>query len=325
MVKKSKLPHGKPPEPDADVVAFLLRIDTYAKAMQEIRGWQLRLQGPWIQPQRTGWPGPEEDADHSDIAQVAWLLAKKFGFTAKLSPPPTGPMSSHHAGDYVERVQAAFEDRSRKEHWKERTEIAHRLGKTFLRKLVEDSSWEIRRHGVGSNSEMAVKFLRLLLSEVSAYDRVWARPYGITIFWDAASHARRALLEFLPTLAVPAVPEGSVTISELRSYLKLLLHLADGENARAAKARGGRHTARLSDGRRNCLVALLDVKAFDRDTRQASPEIARRAAGGYSTSWTKQVLRHLVLANEVESLPGIKGGYWLTQTGRVAAEQIASA
>ena len=73
----------------------------------------------------------------------------------------------------------------------------------------------------------------------------------------------------------------------------------------------------LTDRQRNCLRALLEVRAFDADSRKRGQDIAVKAEGrDANANGFKDPLRNLVLRGLVQSKIGGAGGYWLTRRGR---------
>lgn len=74
--------------------------------------------------------------------------------------------------------------------------------------------------------------------------------------------------------------------------------------------------------------ALLEMRAFDAESRRSANEIAPRAEGrGANVSGFKVPLSDLVNRGLGECKRGCKGGYWLTGDGRglLAAFDIDSA
>jgi len=73
----------------------------------------------------------------------------------------------------------------------------------------------------------------------------------------------------------------------------------------------------LTDRQRNCMRALLELRAFDADSRKTAEGIAVRAEGrGANPSGFKEPLSDLVRRGLVESRTGRAGGNWLTVEGR---------
>ena len=91
---------------------------------------------------------------------------------------------------------------------------------------------------------------------------------------------------------------------------------------RARKASQARSSAKLgdwnalTDRQRDCMRALLELKALDTDSRRRGQDIAVKAEGpGANANAFKGPLRNLVLRGLVQSRIGSAGGYWLTRHG----------
>jgi DNA-binding IscR family transcriptional regulator len=73
------------------------------------------------------------------------------------------------------------------------------------------------------------------------------------------------------------------------------------------------------------LLALHELRAFDRDTRKSAPEIAFAATGSHSKSSTRDRLQELHDLDLVRTVRGVKGGSYLTPAGKHRAERELSA
>jgi hypothetical protein len=82
-------------------------------------------------------------------------------------------------------------------------------------------------------------------------------------------------------------------------------------------------TPALSEKQRDILVAMLEMQAFDSDSRKTTDEIAERVEGrGANGESYKQPVARLVRAKLLDRKRGAGGGLWLTPTGRLRAEQL---
>lgn len=73
----------------------------------------------------------------------------------------------------------------------------------------------------------------------------------------------------------------------------------------------------LTDRQRNCMGALLELKAFDADSRRDARVIARKAEGrAANVNGFKEPLAELARRDLAQSKTGRRGGYWLTDHGR---------
>ena len=73
----------------------------------------------------------------------------------------------------------------------------------------------------------------------------------------------------------------------------------------------------LTDRQRNCMRALLELRAFDADSRQRGQDIAVKAEGrDANVNGFKEPLSDLRGRGLVQSKTGSAGGYWLTCRGR---------
>jgi hypothetical protein len=79
----------------------------------------------------------------------------------------------------------------------------------------------------------------------------------------------------------------------------------------------------LGDRAQLVLVAMLQLKAFDADSRQSTAAIAKRALGpGVDANSLKPVVSELVTRELIDSRTGRGGGCWLKPAGRERAEKL---
>jgi len=84
------------------------------------------------------------------------------------------------------------------------------------------------------------------------------------------------------------------------------------------------HGETLAEREQNFLVALLELGAFDSDTRTTTPKAVSRAAGkGESPECYKRVVTNLRERGLLKTKQGGGGGVWLTAAGRKRAEKLA--
>jgi hypothetical protein len=82
----------------------------------------------------------------------------------------------------------------------------------------------------------------------------------------------------------------------------------------------------LTSRQQHCLQAMLELKAFDRGSRQCAEDIAVKAEGpAANVNGFKGPLAGLVEAKLAASQTGREGGYWLTESGRLLGESDANA
>jgi len=84
----------------------------------------------------------------------------------------------------------------------------------------------------------------------------------------------------------------------------------------------------LTDRQRNCMRAMLELRAFDPDSRRGAAEIAVKAEGlGANVVGFKEPLSLLVSRHLAGSKTGRKGGYWIAGSGRevLAVANVAQA
>jgi len=80
----------------------------------------------------------------------------------------------------------------------------------------------------------------------------------------------------------------------------------------------------LSERQTELLVAMLELKAFESDTRRTTAEIAEKVEGrGAQSEKYKQPMAKLAKMRLVDRKEGAGGGCWLTVAGRGRAERIA--
>ncbi len=82
----------------------------------------------------------------------------------------------------------------------------------------------------------------------------------------------------------------------------------------------------LSDRAQIILVAMLEMDAFDSDSRRSTEEIAAKGLGGHADANAhKGVMAELKTCQLVESKTGRGGGCWLTAAGRARTEKLRRA
>ncbi|GIW90170.1 MAG: hypothetical protein KatS3mg109_0602 [Pirellulaceae bacterium] len=79
----------------------------------------------------------------------------------------------------------------------------------------------------------------------------------------------------------------------------------------------------LSDRAQEVLVAMLQLKAFDSDSRQSTAAIAARAMGAEADANSlKPVMSELATRRLIQTRAGRGGGCWLTKAGKLRAERL---
>ncbi|MFL5240595.1 MAG: hypothetical protein ACJ8FY_00680 [Gemmataceae bacterium] len=79
----------------------------------------------------------------------------------------------------------------------------------------------------------------------------------------------------------------------------------------------------LSDRAQEVLVAMLQLKAVDSDSRQSTAAIAARALGAEAdANALKIVMSDLATRQLIQTREGRGGGCWLTEAGRRRAEKL---
>lgn len=79
----------------------------------------------------------------------------------------------------------------------------------------------------------------------------------------------------------------------------------------------------LNDRERSILLALLELNAFDHDTRQTTSAVVRKAFGcNVSPESYKRVFSGLTKKNLTDSAAVKGGGIWLTKSGILRAKKL---
>ena len=80
----------------------------------------------------------------------------------------------------------------------------------------------------------------------------------------------------------------------------------------------------LSGRAQDVLLAMLELKAFDADSRQSTAEIAARAMGiDVDANSLKSVISELSTRQLIQTREGRGGGCWLIKNGRLRAEKLS--
>lgn len=142
--------------------------------------------------------------------------------------------------------------------------------------------------------------------------------------------------EHLESLDFPIVPDDKQDIlRKLRAWRREFEHpLLTKETAElptpakavhASDASGDliRTLNKLTDRQRGILLALLESRAFGRDSRLRTEDVAKAAEGrAANPSGFKRPVADLSLLRIIDSLDGREGGIWLTQLGRDLAAHL---
>lgn len=126
------------------------------------------------------------------------------------------------------------------------------------------------------------------------------------------------------TYAIDALVSGT----HLGFNLPLMLGNAEGNvDKRIAElglAASRQEEIKLSPKQQDGLVAMLELRCFDSDSRKPIEEIAKRAAGDHVDPETfKQAMTTLRRVGLVGTKVGRGGGCWLTNLGKVRAEKLS--
>jgi hypothetical protein len=79
----------------------------------------------------------------------------------------------------------------------------------------------------------------------------------------------------------------------------------------------------LSSRSQDMLVAMLELKAFDSDSRRSTAAIAKHALGaGADANSLKSVMSELAIHQFIRTREGRCGGCWLTEAGKRRAEKL---
>jgi hypothetical protein len=130
--------------------------------------------------------------------------------------------------------------------------------------------------------------------------------------WTEAHQQAGALLQ---NRAIRGVPLNHASLDVALDRLEL---------AATKKMHEGTEDVQLSGRQEVVLQALLEMKAFDSDSRESTPRIAKAAEGEQADPNSfKEPISDLVTKKLVKTKSGRGGGCWLTPLGRVRAEKLA--